>query len=89
MPVTHALTLIWRIATNVEAATTATAIGTVGRPGQIVERTALIPSPATGGKNRLLKTLTPSITKPASGPKVLATATYSPPATGQALDSSA
>ena len=75
--------------TAAHAATTATAVGTIGRPGMTEPSTSLIPSPATGRKIRLLNTLTPSITKPASGPSVWVTMTYSPPATGHCDDSSA
>ena len=74
---------------RVAAAITAIATGTCGRPGSTAPSTALTPSAATGGKSRLLKTLMPSITKPAIGPSVCATITYSPPATGHADDSSA
>ena len=86
---TSALTRMLSSPTSVDPPTTASATGTVGSPGTTIESTSLIPRPATGRKSRLLNTLTPSITKPASGPKVCATMTYSPPATGQADDSSA
>ena len=76
-------------ATSVASAMIASATGTCGRPGATVPSTALTPSAATGGKSRLFAAFTPSIVKPAAGPSVRATMTYSPPATGQADDSSA
>lgn len=84
-----AFTRMLRIATSVDPIITATATGTAGSPGTTVAMTEAMPSAATGGKSTLLKTLTPSMTKPAMGPSVCATATYSPPATGQAEESSA
>ena len=74
---------------NVQATTIVTATGTGRSPGTTVLSTSLSPSPTTAGRIKLLIVLTPRMTKPASGPSVCATITYSPPATGQAEESSA
>ena len=71
------------------AASTAIATGTAGRLGRMLLATAAMPSATTGGKSKVLNRLTTSIAKPAAGPRVCATKTYSPPATGQAEASSA
>jgi hypothetical protein len=73
----------------VASATSPSATGVCGSPGMTRASTSLTPSATTGVKIRLLTTFTPSTTKPAIGPSVRATITYSPPAIGQAEDSSA
>ncbi len=88
-PVTTVLTRMFSSPTIVDRPTTPIATGTCGSPGSTVDNTALTPSPSTGGKSRLLNTLTPSIMNPVNGPRVRATWTYSPPAIGQAEDNSA
>ena len=88
-PVISAFVLTLRIAHSVVSRTQPSPSNTGECPGNTVATNWPSPSATTAMLSSSATRLTPRMMKPGSGPSVRATIAYSPPATGNAEDSSA